>query len=77
MLIAQEANSIEKAYLQLDLLPLGSQPKPRQDFQEYVRGRLAVTRNLPNMEAVNADLKQLSILHGTSHNFYDRNGPID
>lgn len=62
MLLAQEANSIEKAYLRLDLLPLESQPKLRQDFREYVLGRLAVTRNLPNMKAVNTNLKQLSIL---------------
>jgi hypothetical protein len=62
MLIAEEANAIEKAYLRIDLLPPESQPQLREDFREYVRGRLAVTRNLPNMEAVNADLNRLSIL---------------
>jgi hypothetical protein len=64
MLIAEEANAIEKAYFRLDLLPPESQPQLREDFRAYVRGRLAVTRNLPNMEAVNADLKQLSTLQG-------------
>jgi hypothetical protein len=62
MLIAQEANAIEKAYLRLDLLPPESQAQLREDFREYIRGRLAVMRNLPNMQAVNTDLNQLSTL---------------
>jgi hypothetical protein len=62
MLIAEEANAIDKAYLRLDLLPPEAQPQLREDFRAYTRGRLAVTRNLPDMQAVNADLKELSIL---------------
>ena len=62
MLVAQEANAIEKAYLRLDLLPPESQPPLREDFRAYTRGRLGVTRNLPNMQAVSADLNRLSIL---------------
>src|SRR6516162_9436807 len=64
MLIAEEANAIEKAYLRIDLLPPESQPQLRDDFRAYIRGRLDVTRNLPNFDrkGLNTDLKRLSIL---------------
>src|SRR5215831_6104212 len=62
MLIAQEANAIETAYLRLDLLPPESQPELREDFRAYLAGRLGVTRDIPNMTAVNADLKKSSLL---------------
>jgi len=62
MLIAEEANAIGTAYLRLDLLPPESQPGLREDFRAYLQVRLAVTRDIPNMKAVNADLKQSSIL---------------
>src|SRR6516165_8294743 len=59
-LIAQEANAIETAYLRLDLLPPESQPSLREDFHAYLLGRLAVTRDIPDLKKVNADLKQSS-----------------
>ena len=62
MLIAEEANAIGTAYLRLDLLPPDSQPGLREDFRAYLQVRLAVTRDIPDMKAVNADLKQSSIL---------------
>jgi hypothetical protein len=62
MVIAEEANAIGTAYLRLDLLPPEAQPELREDFRNYVLSRLAVTRDIPNMEAVNADLKKSSIL---------------
>jgi len=62
MLVAEEANAIGTAYLRLDLLPRESQPALREDFRAYLLSRLAVTRDIPNMEAVNADLKKSSIL---------------
>jgi hypothetical protein len=62
MLIAQEANAIETAYLRLDLLPTVSQRELREDFRTYLTGRLAVTRDIPNLKAVNADLKKSAIL---------------
>jgi hypothetical protein len=62
MLVAEEANAIETAYLRLDLLPAESQPELREDFRNYLVGRLAVTRDIPDMKAVNADLKRSSIL---------------
>jgi len=61
-LIAQEANAIETAYLRLDLLPAASQAQLRDDFRAYLTGRLAVTRDIPDMGAVNADLKRSSVL---------------
>ncbi len=36
-LIVQETNAIGTAYLRLDLLPAGDQPKLREDFRAYVR----------------------------------------
>src|SRR5262249_21028273 len=62
MLVAEEANAIGTAYLRLDLLPPESQASLREDFRAYLLGRLAVARDIPNMEAVNADLKKSSIL---------------
>jgi hypothetical protein len=62
ILIAEEANAVETAYLRLDLLPPESQPGLREDFRAYLLGRLAVTRDIPDMEKVNADLKQSSII---------------
>jgi hypothetical protein len=61
-LIAQEANAIETAYLRLDLLPKEAQTELREDFRAYLVGRLAVTRDIPDMKAVNEDLKRSSIL---------------
>src|SRR5262245_23413382 len=37
MLIGEEANAIETAYLRLDLLPPDSQPVLRQNFRDYLR----------------------------------------
>jgi hypothetical protein len=62
LLIAQEANAIETAYLRLDLLPKEAQTELREDFRAYLVGRLAVTRDIPDMKAVNEDLKRSSIL---------------
>jgi hypothetical protein len=62
MVIAQEANAIETAYLRLDLLPTESQRALREDFRAYLAGRLAVTRDIPDMKAVNVDLEKSAIL---------------
>src|SRR5215468_2671733 len=62
MVIGQEANAIETAYLRLDLLPPESQPALRQDFRAYLMSRLAVGRDIPDMTAVNADLEQSAML---------------
>jgi hypothetical protein len=62
MLIAEEANAIETAYLRIDLLPAEAQPELREDFRNYLVGRLGVTKDLPNMAAVNANLKRSAAL---------------
>jgi hypothetical protein len=54
--IVQEANAIGTAYLRLDLLPAGTQPKLREDFRNYVDARLSVYKKLPNFKAANAEL---------------------
>jgi hypothetical protein len=62
ILIAEEANAIETAYLRLDLLPPESQPELREDFRAYLLGRLAVTRDIPDLKAVDSNLKRSSVL---------------
>jgi hypothetical protein len=62
MLIAEEANAIETAYLRIDLLPAEAQPQLREDFRNYLVGRLGVTKDLPNMAAVDANLKRSAAL---------------
>ena len=61
-LVAEEANAIGTAYLRLDLLPPESQPRLREDFRAYLGARLDVNRDIPNMKAVDTDLKRSSML---------------
>jgi hypothetical protein len=64
-LIVDEANAIDTAYFRLDLLPVNTQPKLREDFREYVRSRLAVYQKIPDwerVEAVKAELRQSTAL---------------
>jgi hypothetical protein len=61
-LVAEEANAIGTAYLRLDLLPQESQPRLREDFRAYLGARLDVNRDVPDMKAVDADLKRSSML---------------
>ena len=51
-LIVQEANAIGTAYLRLDLLPPETQPELREDFRDYLRSRLAVYEQIPDVEAM-------------------------
>jgi hypothetical protein len=51
MLIAEEANSIETAYLRLHLVSPQAQPELRELFRRYVDSRLETYRLLPNMQA--------------------------
>ncbi len=50
MLIAEEANDIETAYLRLELVPQ-AQPKLQELFRRYVDSRLETYHRLPNMTA--------------------------
>jgi hypothetical protein len=56
MLIAEETNSIETAYLRLHLLPEETQPALQELFRQYVDSRLETYRRLPNMEAAEVEM---------------------
>src|SRR6195256_2029955 len=49
MLIAEEANAIETAYLRLHFLAEEAQPSLRQLFRKYLDSRLETYRKLPDM----------------------------
>ena len=54
-LIAEEANTIETAYLRLDLVP-DARPKLQGLFREYVDSRLNTYRFLPDMKAAKLEM---------------------
>jgi hypothetical protein len=56
MLIAEETNNIETAYLRLHLLPEETQPALQELFRQYVDSRLETYRRLPNMEAADEEM---------------------
>lgn len=51
MLIAEEANTIETAYLRLHLVPLEAKPALQELFRQYVDARLQTYRAVPDMKA--------------------------
>lgn len=55
-LIAVEANSIETAYLRLNLLPQHAQPELQELFRRYLDSRLETYRRLPDMEAAEVEV---------------------
>src|SRR5205809_1776152 len=55
MLIAEEANTIETAYLRLHLVPQ-SAPKIQDLFRQYVDSRLKTYRLLPDMKAASPEM---------------------
>ena len=55
MLIAEEANTIETAYLRLRLVP-ESEPKLQQLFREYLDSRLETYRRLPDLKAAGLEM---------------------
>ena len=61
-LIVQEANEIGTAYLRVDLLPEAVQPKMREAFRNYVDTRLAVYRNVTDLDAAKAELARMTEL---------------
>jgi hypothetical protein len=56
MLIAEEANSIETAYLRLQLVSPQARPELQELFRRYVDSRLETYRRLPNMQAAEKEL---------------------
>jgi hypothetical protein len=57
-LVVEEANDIGTAWLRLDLLPEASQPALRDLFRAYVDSRLETYRLIPDMAAVEAELRR-------------------
>jgi hypothetical protein len=56
MLIAEEANSIETAYLRLQLVSKPAQSQLQELFRRYVDSRLETYRLLPNMQAAEQEM---------------------
>jgi hypothetical protein len=56
MLIAEEVNAIETAYLRLHLVPQEAQSALQELFRRYVDSRLETYRKLPNMEAAKGEM---------------------
>jgi len=56
-LIAEEANTVETAYLRLSLLPVKAQPELQALFRQYIDSRLETYRNLPDMDKALAEMK--------------------
>jgi hypothetical protein len=61
MMIAEEANTIETAYLRLRLVP-ESEPKLQQLFRRYVDSRLETYRRLPNMRAAGQEMANSKVI---------------
>src|SRR6478752_3634370 len=56
MLIAEEINTIETAYLRLHLVPSEARAGLQDLFRKYVDSRLETYRRLPNMEAAKLEM---------------------
>ena len=56
MLIAEEVNAIETAYLRLRLVPQEAQSALQELFRQYLDSRLETYRKLPNMEAAKPEM---------------------
>jgi hypothetical protein len=62
MLIAEEANTIETAYLRLQLVPKTAQPGLRDLFRRYADSRLETYRLLPNMKAAENEMANTKLI---------------
>jgi hypothetical protein len=58
MLVAEEVNTIETAYLRLHLVPHEVQPRLQELFRQYVDSRLETYRKLPDMEAAALEMSK-------------------
>ena len=63
-LIAEEANTIETAYLRLHLLPEKAQPELQELFRRYVDSRLETYRRLPDMSAAEEEMAESKKIQG-------------
>jgi len=57
-----EANAIGTAYLRVDLLPAGAQPKLRDAFRGYADARIATYGKLPDIGAAQAEVERSKAL---------------
>jgi len=64
MLIAEEVNTIETAYLRLYLIPPKAQTALQELFRQYVDSRLESYRRLPNMEASKMEMANSKRIQG-------------
>jgi hypothetical protein len=62
MLIAEEVNAIETAYLRVHLLAPEAQPALQELFRQYVDSRLETYRRLPDMQAAEVEMNKSKIL---------------
>ena len=62
MLIAEEVNTVETAYLRLQLVPHGAQLALQELFRHYVDSRLETYRRLPNMQAAEKEMDKSKTL---------------
>jgi hypothetical protein len=62
--IVDEANAIGTAWLRLDLLPAGAQPKIRESFRKYTDSRIAIYRTFSQsgLEAAQAEFARSTVL---------------
>lgn len=58
MLIAEEVNTIETAYLRLQLIAQPVRPELQELFRRYVDSRLETYRQLPNMQSAEKEMAQ-------------------
>src|SRR5262249_51495761 len=56
MLIAEEVNTVETAYLRLHLVPYEAQLALQELFRQYVDSRLETYRMMPNMQAAEKEM---------------------
>jgi len=64
-LVTEEANSIETAWLRIDLLPEAEQRAMRVYFRDYLDSRLATYDKLPDLSAAAAEFERSRILQRT------------
>jgi len=64
MLVAEEANAVETAYMRIDLVDQQVQPELREQFRQYVDARLEMYRRLPDMKAAAPAMDRAKRLQG-------------
>jgi len=63
MLIAEETNAIETAYLRLDLVP-EAKPELQELFRRYLDSRIETYRRLPDMKAASLEIANSKKIQG-------------